>query len=110
MRNRTVVAILALGGCATTPVQPQERGRLARWDIQGNPDRLQTAMDKPIYFRKKSSSGVFVHGPRYSPIVDPRSGLPVDGFARVSVVGEQLPHRRRRSDAGRPVWRRRGRR
>ena len=43
--------VLALGiatlcGCAMHPVQPWERGRLARWDMQWDPDPLQKAQDE----------------------------------------------------------------
>jgi hypothetical protein len=64
MRNRRaglvigmlIVAVL-LGGCATTPVQPWERGRLARWDMRWDPDSLQAAMDGHTHFSKEGSDG-----------------------------------------------------
>lgn len=59
--NRSLFALFlaafALAGCATTPVQPWERGRLARWDMQWDPDPLQAAMDEHSYFSKEGSSG-----------------------------------------------------
>jgi Domain of unknown function (DUF4266) len=46
-----------LGGCATTPVQPWERGRLARWDMRWDPDSLQSAMRDHTHFSKEASAG-----------------------------------------------------
>jgi len=45
------------GACATTPVQPWERGRLARWDMQLDPDPLRTALKEHTRFSKEASSG-----------------------------------------------------
>ena len=52
-------ALLAfcLCGCTTTPVQPWERGRLARWDMRWDPDSLQAAMTDHTYFSKEGSDG-----------------------------------------------------
>ncbi len=33
-----LLALALLAGCATTPVQPWERGRLAKWDMRWDPD------------------------------------------------------------------------
>jgi hypothetical protein len=52
-----VIALLALSACTTTPVQPWERGRLARWDMRWDPDPLQTGMDEHTYFSKEGSAG-----------------------------------------------------
>ena len=53
-----VFAVLAAAaGCATQPVQPWERGRLARWDMRWDPDPLQAAMTKHTYFSKEGTSG-----------------------------------------------------
>jgi hypothetical protein len=65
MRNsRTVYLVAAvllcmsfLSGCATTPVQPWERGRLARWDMRWDPDSLQAAMRDHTHFSKEASAG-----------------------------------------------------
>jgi len=46
-----------LCGCATTPVQPWERGRLARWDMRWDPDSLQAAMTEHAHFSKEGSDG-----------------------------------------------------
>ena len=48
----------SLAACATTPVQPWERARLARWDMRWDPDSVQTAMKQHAYFSKEGSSGV----------------------------------------------------
>jgi hypothetical protein len=51
-----VVAVL-LTSCATTPVQPWERGRLAQWDMRWDPDPLQAAADDHAHFSKEGMSG-----------------------------------------------------
>ena len=64
MRNNCAVYLAAgvllgallLGGCATTPVQPWERGRLARWDMRWDPDPLQSAMRDHTHFSKEASA------------------------------------------------------
>ncbi len=59
MRNRLGLLLLAtmLGGCASTPVQPWERGRLAAWEMQWDPDPLKTALKEHTHFSKEGSSG-----------------------------------------------------
>ena len=63
MRMRTdrgiacIALVLLLGGCASTPVQPWERGRLARWDMRWDPDPLQTAANEHAHFSKEGSGG-----------------------------------------------------
>lgn len=53
-----VLAIAAaLAGCSTAPVQPWERGHLARWDMRWDPDSTQTAMREHTYFSKEGSTG-----------------------------------------------------
>jgi len=47
----------ALSACATTPVQPWERGHLARWDMRWDPDPAQAAMREHTYFSKEGSTG-----------------------------------------------------
>ena len=47
-----------LAACATTPVQPWERARLARWDMRWDPDSVQAAMKQHTYFSKEGSNGV----------------------------------------------------
>jgi len=53
----TLIVAVLLGGCATTPVQPWERGRLARWDMRWDPDPLQAAMADHTHFSKEGSNG-----------------------------------------------------
>ncbi|MGH8324339.1 MAG: DUF4266 domain-containing protein, partial [Steroidobacteraceae bacterium] len=48
-----LVTLASLGGCATTPVQPWQRGTLARWDMRWDPDPLQAAMNQHAYFSKE---------------------------------------------------------
>ncbi len=64
MRRKTIGRVAgalaiaaALAGCATTPVQPWERGHLARWDMRWDPDRAQAAMSEHTYFSKEGSTG-----------------------------------------------------
>ncbi len=49
--------LIAAAGCATTSVQPWERGRLARWDMRWDPDPVQAALNEHTYFSKEGSSG-----------------------------------------------------
>jgi len=51
------VAAVLLAGCAATPVQPWERGRLARRDMRWDPDPLKAAMAGHTYFSKEGTSG-----------------------------------------------------
>jgi hypothetical protein len=46
-----------LVACATTQVQPWERGRLARWDMRMDPDPLRAALKEHTRFSKEASSG-----------------------------------------------------
>jgi len=57
-RSRIVAALLlAAGAAACAPVQPWQRGTLARNDMQLEPDPLQTGLDEHVYFSKEASSG-----------------------------------------------------
>jgi len=51
------LALALLSGCAVSPVQPWERGRLARWDMRWDPDGLNAAMDHHTYFSKEGTTG-----------------------------------------------------
>jgi outer membrane biogenesis lipoprotein LolB len=51
------LALMLLAGCATTPVQPWERARLARWDMRWDPDPAQSALSQHTYFSKEGSNG-----------------------------------------------------
>lgn len=48
---------MLLGGCASTVVQPWERGRLARWDMQWDVDPLQKRVTEHTYFSKEGTNG-----------------------------------------------------
>lgn len=52
-----LVAVATLAGCATTPVQPWERGRLARWNMRWDADAKQAAMTNHTYFSKEGTTG-----------------------------------------------------
>ena len=57
---RVLIVLLVcatLLGCATTPVQPWERGRLAKWDMRWDPDPLQAAQHAHAHFSKEGTSG-----------------------------------------------------
>jgi len=51
------VLIATLSACATKPVQPWERARLARWDMRWDADPAQAALSEHAYFSKEGSSG-----------------------------------------------------
>lgn len=51
------LAALALCGCAVQPVEVWERGRLARWDMQLDPDPLDAAMREHVSFSKEAVAG-----------------------------------------------------
>ena len=58
--RRSLIALIVaamLSGCAATPVQPWERGRLARWDMRWDPDPLKAAIDSHTYFSKEGTTG-----------------------------------------------------
>ena len=52
-----LIGAVALAGCAAAPVQPWERGRLARWDMRWDPDPLKAAIDNHTYFSKEGTTG-----------------------------------------------------
>ena len=58
--RRSLALLLAaamLAGCASAPVQPWERGRLARWDMRWDPYPLKAAIDNHTYFSKEGTTG-----------------------------------------------------
>ena len=65
MRNKSglplrfilLLAVIGLAGCATTPVQPWERGRLARWDMRWDADGKEAAMTDHAHFSKEGTAG-----------------------------------------------------
>lgn len=52
-----LLAAALLSGCATAAVQPWERGRLARWDMQWEPDAAKAALKEHTYSSKEGTSG-----------------------------------------------------
>ena len=52
-----LIAVATLAGCAAAPVQPWQRGRLARWDMRWDADPLRAAMDAHTYFSKEGTTG-----------------------------------------------------
>ena len=52
-----LVVVSLMAGCATTPVQPWERGALARWDMRWDPDPMQAAANAHAHFSKEGTSG-----------------------------------------------------
>ncbi|WP_426338521.1 DUF4266 domain-containing protein [Pseudoduganella sp. S-14] len=57
-RLLTACAVLAgLSGCAVKPVQPWEKGELARTDMLIQGDSLETRFDEHIYASKEAASG-----------------------------------------------------
>lgn len=56
MRAIAAVLFLVLAtGCA--PVQPWQRGELARPTMSWDPDPMRAALDNHVYFSKEASSG-----------------------------------------------------
>lgn len=53
----SAVCLFVLGGCAITPVQPWERGVLAKEEMSWSPNRLETTLNGHIYFSKEASFG-----------------------------------------------------
>jgi len=51
------MAAVALGGCAITPVQPWEKGILARPAMSFEGNRLEATYDEHILFSKEASAG-----------------------------------------------------
>jgi uncharacterized protein YceK len=52
-------ALLSMGGCASviTPVQPWEKGTLARPEMAFEGDKLQTRFNEHIYDSREAASG-----------------------------------------------------
>jgi hypothetical protein len=51
------IVLSSLLGCATTPVQPWQKGTLARRSMALDPDPLQTRFEQHLYFGKEAASG-----------------------------------------------------
>ena len=58
-RREFFLALVALSvfGCAVQPVEVWERGKLARWDMQLDPDPLDAAMREHTFFSKEAVAG-----------------------------------------------------
>jgi len=54
-----LVALLALSlaACATAPVQPWQKGTLAKRGMALDPDPLKTKFENHLYFGKEAASG-----------------------------------------------------
>ncbi|MFT5162892.1 MAG: hypothetical protein ACI9FJ_001472 [Alteromonadaceae bacterium] len=55
VRLTCLTCLIALTGCAT--VQPWERAKLAKAQMQWESDKMQSAFDRHVYFSKEASSG-----------------------------------------------------
>ncbi len=53
----SILCVLALAGCETSPVKPWERGSLARQDMAWQPDPMESAFRDHIYTSKEGASG-----------------------------------------------------
>ena len=53
----TASVLQALTGCASEPVQPWEKGMLARPEMSFDGDRLETRYVDHIFFSKEAASG-----------------------------------------------------
>ncbi len=54
----TALLCVLVCGCSSLPtVQPWERGQLARWDMQWQPDPLEAAMTEQVFFSKEGTHG-----------------------------------------------------
>jgi hypothetical protein len=51
-----VVSIIMLTGCVST-VEPWEKGRFAKAEMQFEPDTMDAAFKRHVYFSKEASSG-----------------------------------------------------
>lgn len=52
-----LLALTAIGGCASLGVQPWERDRLSQPGMTPGEDVITTALDEHIYFSKEASTG-----------------------------------------------------
>lgn len=58
VKSLLIAIALLLNACATTTkVEPWERGRLARWDMQWQPDALEGALADQVTASKEGTSG-----------------------------------------------------
>ncbi|MGJ8680101.1 DUF4266 domain-containing protein [Paraglaciecola sp.] len=56
--KKVVILVISfiLSGCVST-VEPWERGRLTKNEMQLEPDPMQSAFNRHVYFSKEASSG-----------------------------------------------------
>jgi hypothetical protein len=54
---KLIIVVLAALLASCTQVQPWERGRLAQPEMAWQPDPLESALNKHIFFSKEASSG-----------------------------------------------------
>jgi hypothetical protein len=52
-----LLAAIGLNGCALAPVQPWEKGNLARPEMLFDSDPLQARFEQHIYFSKENMTG-----------------------------------------------------
>jgi hypothetical protein len=52
-----LLAAIGLSGCALAPVQPWEKGNLARPEMLFDSDPLQARFEQHIYFSKEKMTG-----------------------------------------------------
>jgi hypothetical protein len=52
-----LLAAIGLSGCALAPVQPWEKGNLARPEMLFDSDPLQARFEQHIYFSKENMTG-----------------------------------------------------
>jgi hypothetical protein len=52
-----LIMLLGLSVASCTPVQAWERGYLAKREMAWEPDGLESALDKHVFFSKEASSG-----------------------------------------------------
>ena len=58
IRVASIVALaLAMSACVTTPVQPWQKGLLAKRSRALDPDPLKTKFENHLYFGKEAASG-----------------------------------------------------
>lgn len=54
---RVMIFMLFLSGCALEPVQPWQKGTLAKPSMQLVSDELENFLDEHTYFSKEASTG-----------------------------------------------------
>lgn len=57
MKYLLLLTLLPLAACSTAPVNPWERGDLARTVMQWEPDPMESALNDHIHTAKEAASG-----------------------------------------------------